>query len=319
MVEGMRDPYEVLGVGREASAADIKKAFRKLAKKYHPDQSKEPKAKERFAEVNNAYEILGEAKKREQFDKGEIGPDGKPRFPGFEGFGQGGPRPGGGTTFRWSGSGPFDARSGGAFSADDFLGEILGRGLGGAAGRGRGRQTAPRGSDIHASAAVTLEQIVRGDKVRVDLSTGRTVEFALPPGTRPGQTVRLKGQGEASMLGGAAGDALITAEFVPHPQFRVEGDNLRLDVPIAIDEAVLGAKVKVPTLDGPVTMTVPPGSDGGRSLRIKGKGLPTAKGGRGDVLVTLRITLPDPMDPELEALMRRRQGQVDSRRKAVES
>ncbi len=317
----MRDPYEVLGVTRQAGDAYIKKAFRRLAKKFHPDQSKDPKAKERFAEINNAYEIVGDAQKRAQFDKGEIGADGKPKLQGFEGFGAGGPRPGpGGTAFRWSTGGPAGGRGG--FSADDFLGDLFGRGFGGGAARGPRQPAAgARGSDVTASAAVTLEQIASGDKVRVDLPTGKAVEFALPPGVRSGQTIRLKGQGQAAPLGWSAGDALVTVEFVPHPHLRAEGENLRLDLPIALEDAVLGARVKVPTLEGSVTMTVPPGSDGGRSLRLKGKGLAGAGGARGDILVALRIVLPDPIDPELDALARRRRREsgINAKSRAVET
>ncbi|MGD9738904.1 MAG: DnaJ C-terminal domain-containing protein [Bauldia sp.] len=313
----MRDPYEVLGVTKDASNADIKKAFRKLAKKYHPDQSKEPKAKERFAEANDAYEILGDPAKRTQFDKGEIGADGKPRFQGFEGFGgfSGGGGPGGGSTFNWSGTS--DGRGG--FAGDDIFSEILGRGFGSRGGTRR-REAAP-GADLNATVGVTLEQIARSEKVRVELPTGKTLDFTLPAGARSGQVIRLKGQGSPSLFGGPAGDALITVEFVPHPLFRLEGDNLRIDVPISLEEAVLGAKVRVPTLDGSVTMTVPPKTDGSRALRLKGKGLPTAAGGHGDLLVTPRITLDDPIDPELEALMRRwrQEGHVGARGGAFET
>jgi DnaJ-class molecular chaperone len=299
----MRDPYEVLGVSRTASEGEIKSAFRKLAKKHHPDaHSADPKAKERFNEANAAYEIVGDKAKRKQFDKGEIGADGKPRFqggfgPGFEGFGQAGARPGPGgasaRSFRWQTGG--SAADGDPFSADDILSDILG-----GFGRQRQRTHVQRGEDATATVAVTLEQLVKGEKVRVDLPTGRTVEVAIPPGTRAGQTIRLKGQGKP---GTPAGDALVTVEFVPHPDFRVEGDMLRRDVAITLDEAILGAKVRVPTLDGPVTLTVPPNSSGGRALRLKGKGLPRAGGGRGDMLVNLRIVLPEGGDPDLEALM----------------
>ncbi len=295
----MRDPYQVLGVARDASETEVKKAFRKLAKKYHPDQSKDPKAKERFAEVNDAYEIVGDAEKRKQFDRGEIGADGKPRFQGFGGFGGArpgvGPRPGAGG-FRWSTSGAEGA------SMDDILGDILGRG--GFGGRGAGRQSAaPRGSDVTATAAITLEQLANGEKARVELPTGRTLEFAVTPGVRPGQIVRLKGQGQPSALGGQPGDALVTIEFVPHPKFRPDGSNLRVDVPVPLEMAVLGGKVSVPTLKGTVAMTVPPGANGGRSFRLKGKGLPSAAGSSGDLLVSLRIELPEQPDPELVALM----------------
>lgn len=301
----MRNPYQVLGVGRDASEADIKKAFRKLAKQYHPDQSKDPKAKERFAEANAAYEIIGDSEKRGQFDRGEIGPDGKPRFQGFEGFrpGAGSGRAGQGAGgFRWSTSGRGD-RAGG-FSAEDIFGDVLGRGFGGGGARGGARQ-APRGADVSAATAVTLEELARGEKARVELPTGKTLEFSIPPGTAPGTVIRLKGQGHPSPLGGSPGDALVTVEFVTHPLFRPDGANLRLDLPISLDEAVLGGKVKVPTLGGSVAMTVPPGADQGRSFRLKGKGLPSSGNARGDLLVTLRIVLPEEIDPDLTALMER--------------
>jgi DnaJ-class molecular chaperone len=310
----MRDPYEVLGVKRSASEAEIKSAFRKLAKKHHPDRNaNDAKAKERFAEINQAYEIVGDKDKRAQFDRGEIGADGKPKFQGFpgggfegfEGFRPGaGAGRGGARTFRWSTSGSPGAGgfSGDPFSTDDFINEILG----GARGRGAGGQPRPaRGEDVTATAAVTLEQVVRGEKARVDLPTGRTVDIAVPPGTKPGQAIRLKGQGRASLTGGQPGDALVTIEFVPHPLFKVEGDGLRADVPVTLDEAVLGGKVRVPTLDGPVTMSIPPNSSGGRTLRLKGKGLPKSGGERGDLLVTLKIMLPEGGDKELEALMKK--------------
>lgn len=308
----MRNPYEVLGVKRDASQADIKSAYRKLAKKHHPDQNKdEPKAKERFAELNTAYEILGEKAKRQQFDRGEIDADGKPRFQGFEGFGQ--QRPGGGfgggagapggRTYRWSTTG---GAADNPFNSDDILSEILG-GLGRGGGRGAGgragAKTAARGEDLTVTAGITLEQLARGEKARVDLPTGKTYEVAVPPGTKSGHVMRLKGMGRPGKLGGPAGDVLITIEFVPHPVFKVDGDALRVDLPVTLDEAVLGAKVRVPTLEGPVTISVPAKSDGSRPMRLKGKGLPKAAGKRGDLLVSLRIVLPKDGDAELEALM----------------
>jgi len=313
----MRDPYDVLGVSKTASEAEVKSAFRKLAKKFHPDRNKtDPKAKERFSEINDAYEIVGDKEKRTKFDSGEIGPDGKPRFQGFEGFGpggpgagfgQGGPR-GGARNFRWSTGGA----DGDPFANEDVLNEIFGRfsreggGPGAGAGAGAGpRPRAARGEDVQAVAAVTLEQLVRGEKARVDLPTGKTLDVAIPPGTKAGKTIRLRGQGQPGVLGGPAGDAMITIEFVPHPHFRVEGDTLRRDVNVSLDEAVLGGKVRVPTLDGEVSLNIPPNSTGGRAMRLKGKGLPVSTGGRGDLLVTPRIVLPATPDPELEALMRR--------------
>ncbi len=306
----MRNPYEVLGVKRDASEAEIKSAFRKLAKKHHPDRNKDdPKAQERFAEVNTAYEIVGDKDKRKQFDRGEIDAEGKQRFQGFEGFGQQpggggfGNFGGGGRTFRWSTSG--GAGGGNPFESDDILSEILG-GMGGGAKRagGRARPAAARGDDLSVTAGITLEQLARGDKARVDLPTGKIYEVSVPPGTKSGHVIRLKGMGRPGLMGGPAGDVLITVEFVPHPVFKVDGDDLRVDLPVSLDEAVLGAKVRVPTLEGAVTITVPQNSDGSRPMRLKGKGLPKADGKRGDLLVSLRIVLPKDGDADLEALMK---------------
>jgi DnaJ-class molecular chaperone len=317
----MRNPYDVLGVKKDASAAEIKSAYRKLAKKHHPDQNKtDPKAKERFAEANSAYEIVGDKDKRAQFDRGEIDADGKPRFQGFEGFGQRpgaggfggggfggfGTGPGGARTFRWSTSGKPGGAGDDPFNADDILSEILG-GMGrGGAGMG-GQRTRPgtRGEDLSVTAAITLEQLARGEKARVDLPTGKTYEVAVPAGVKPGQQIRLKGMGRPGELGGPAGDVVITIEFVPHPIFKPDGDALRVDLPVTLDDAVLGAKIRVPTLEGTVSIDIPPNSDGSKPMRLRGKGLPKAGGGRGDLLVSLRIALPKGGDPELESLAKK--------------
>ncbi|WEK52346.1 MAG: DnaJ C-terminal domain-containing protein [Candidatus Kaistia colombiensis] len=309
----MRDPYQVLGVDKKATAAEVKKAFRRLAKKHHPDQNPDDsKAQEKFSEINSAYEILSDEDKRGQFDRGEIDADGKPKFQGFEGFDpRGGGAGAGAQSFRWSSSGA---------GADDILNDIFGGiagGQGGYSSFGGGRtggfgggtrassQARSRGEDVTATVAVTLEQMAREEKVRVELPTGRTLEIAIPAGTKPGRVIRLRGQGWASPTGGQPGDALVTVEFVPHPLFKVDGDALRLDLPVTLDEAVLGAKVRVPTLTGSGTMTIPARSDGGRVMRLKGKGLPTAVGGHGDLLVALKIMLPTEPDPEFDALMQR--------------
>jgi DnaJ-class molecular chaperone len=305
----MRNPYEVLGVKRDASAAEIKSAYRKLAKKHHPDQNKsDPKAKERFSEINAAYEIVGDKDKRAQFDRGEIGADGKPRFQGFEGFGQ---RPGagdfggGGRTFRWSTSGGRGGTGGGdPFNTDDIISEILG-GFARGSGAGQRGGAGARGEDLPVTAAITLEQLVRGEKARVDLPTGKTYEVAVPSGAKSGHQLRLKGMGRPGLMGGPPGDVVVTIEFVPHPTFKVDGDTLRVDLPVTLDEAVLGAKVRVPTLEGAVSIDIPAKSDASRPMRLKGKGLPKAGGERGDLLVSLRIVLPKGGDPELEALMRK--------------
>jgi DnaJ-class molecular chaperone len=304
----MRDPYDVLGVAKNASADDVKKAFRKLAKKFHPDQNKnDPKAKEKFAEANAAYEILGDAEKRGQFDRGEIGADGKPR--GFEGFGAGGPggfrRSGpGGEHFEFNfggGAGPFGAGGGqGGFNAGDIFSELFGGARG---GRGRAGPP-PKGEDFVATALVPLREVANAGKTNVILPNGRNLEVKIPSGVEDGQQVRLRGQGQPSPYGGEAGDAIVTLKFAPHPLFKVEGRDLRLELPLTLYEAVLGGKVDVPTLDGKVEMTIPAGSSSGRKLRLRGKGLPSASGMHGDLYVSLQIALPETADPDLEALMR---------------
>jgi DnaJ-class molecular chaperone len=307
----MRDPYTVLGVAKTASLDEIKKAYRKLAKKFHPDQSKDPKAKDKFAEVSSAYEIIGDETKRGQFDRGEIDAEGKPKFQGFEGFGAGaGP---GGFTRRAPGGGfeHFEFRSApggggagaGGFDASDIFSELFGAGRRGAAGQQS--RPLPRGEDVTADITVSLREAVHGGKSRVSLPTGRTLEITVPAGIEDGKTIRLKGQGHASAYGGEAGDALVTVHIAKHPYFRVDNRDLRLDLPLTLYEAVLGAKVNVPTLDGKVELTVPAGSNGGRTLRLRGKGLPNPGGTAGDLLVTLRIILPDGSDPDLIALAER--------------
>jgi len=303
----MRDPYSILGIARSASDTDVKKAFRKLAKAYHPDQNKDdPKAQEKFAEVNAAYEILGDKEKRAQFDRGEIDAEGKPRFHGFDGFSGAGAGAGrgqhGGFDFRRSGPG-----AGAGFDPQDFFSDLFGeamRNAGRTAGSGRGRAHHPRGEDVKADITVTLEEAVHGGKRRINFTTGREVEVNLPKGVSDGKTIRLRGLGEPSPFGGEPGDVLLTVHVAPHPQFRVEGKNLRLRLPVPLADAVLGAKVRVPTLDGAVNMTIPPMSSGGKSLRLRGKGIPE-KDGPGDLIVTLDIVLPDAADPALDALMRK--------------
>ena len=297
----MRDPYTVLGVSKSADAAEVKKAFRKLAKKYHPDQSKEPKAKERFTEVNSAYEILGDETKRGQFDRGEIDGDGKPRFGGFGGGAGGGA---GGFDFNdFGGASPFarGTRGGGGFDASDIFADLLN---GGARGGRRTAQQPSRGEDVTASVAVPLEDVVKGGSARVTLPTGRTLDVKVPAGIEDGKAIRLKGQGHESPSGGPAGDAIVTVRYAPHRTFHIEGRDLRLDLPVTFYEAVLGGTVPVATLDGTVEITLPPGANKGRTLRLRGKGMP-GPNGAGDLLVTPRVVLPERSDPELEALAKR--------------
>lgn len=317
----MRNPYEVLGVSKSASQEEVKKAFRKLAKKHHPDANKnDPKAQARFAELNAAHEILGDEDKRKAFDRGEIDAEGKPRFQGFEGFGGGhgrGQGPGGAhfETFTFGPEG-FPRGGGRAGGAGGFSGfeDILSSVFGGRAQAGRpnlgGRfepedfGAPPPAHDASAAVTITLEEAAKGVKKRVQLPTGKDVEVRIPPGLTDGQQIRLKGQGWPGAGGHPAGDAHVTVHIAPHPHFKVDGANLRVEVPVTLYEAVLGAKVRVPTLDGAVDVALPPNANSGRTFRLKGKGLPR-KAGPGDLFATIRIVLPEQPDPELEALMRR--------------
>lgn len=312
----MRDPYDVLGVAKNASAKDIKSAFRKLAKKYHPDQNPDnPKAKDSFAEVNQAYEVLGDETKRGQFDRGEIDANGKPRFAGF---GAGGDPFGG---FRRSGpnNSNFEFRSGGpggGFSGDssDIFSEIFGGAFGGGGARGGhagGRaQQARGGADLNVSLDVTVEDVATAAKVTAVFPDGRKVGIKLPAYVEDGQTIRLKGQGEASPYGGPAGDALVKVRIRSHELYRVEGRDLHVDVPVSLKDAVLGGKVPVETPHGRLAVGIPAWSSSDRKLRLKGKGLPLKAGGHGDVYAHVRIMLPEGGDPELEALVRN--GQSDA-------
>jgi DnaJ-class molecular chaperone len=310
----MRDPYEVLGVKKGASAAEIKSAFRKLAKKHHPDNNaNDPKAASRFAEVNSANEIVGDEDKRRQFDRGEIDAEGKPRFQGFAGGDpRGGSAQGGGFenfNFRRGRAGP-----GGGFSAGAGAGgfeDILKGMFGGAAGARGGAQTfefdgggfAAPDLDLNLALAVSLEDAVRGAERRVRLPTGKELNIRIPAGVVAGQQIRLRGQGE-SVAGHPPGDVIITLSYAPHPLFTLDGQNLRADLPVTLYEAVLGAKVRVPTLEGAVELSIPKNTSSGRVFRLKGKGLPaSAKAAAGDLYFTARIALPDGHDAELEALM----------------
>jgi DnaJ-class molecular chaperone len=285
----MRDPYEVLGVAKSASDAEIKKAFRALAKKHHPDtKGGDIAAKKRFQEISAAYDILGDKDKRTKFDQGVIDANGNPRGfdPGPGGpFGQGaGPRD---FHFSWQDA---DAAEGG-FRAEDILGEIF--------GGGRRRRQARKGEDFALAVTVGFEEAARGGTRRVALPDGREVDVHVPVGVRDGQQIRLKSQGGPGQ-GGPAGDVLLTIKVAPHPWLVRDGNDLRMDLPVSLSEAVLGGKANVPTLTGSVSLTIPAGSNSGTSLRLKGKGIP-AHGGQppGDLYLRLIITLPDKPDGPL--------------------
>src|SRR5260370_11342632 len=309
----MRDPYDVLGVSKGASAAEIKNAFRKQAKRLHPDANKhDPRAAARFAELNAAYEILGEEDKRKAFDGGQVEAEGKRRFQGFEGFGRG--RRQGGCkpedvfeTFSWGRDGfqHTRGRAGGFVGFEDVLKEAFGgAGRSGQAGGGfRFEQEHRPGQDSRAALTITRREAAKGTDKRVQLPTGREVDVKIPAGLNEGQVIRLKGRGLAGS-GGGAGDLLITVSVAPHPLFTRNGADVRLELPVTLYEAVLGARVRVPTLDGAVELAIPPGTSSGRTFRLKGKGFP-AKQGKGDLLATVRIVLPEGGDSDLEELMRK--------------
>jgi len=311
----MRNPYDVLGVSRSASEAEIKKAFRKLAKSYHPDSNaNDPKAKDKFAEVNAAYEILGDAQKRAQFDRGEIDAEGKPRFQGFEGFGGGrGAGAQGFEGFGFAGGGPFGGRRGargfGAGDAgEDIFSQLFGeafRSAGAESMRQQSRARPQKGKDVSATLTVTLEEVAAEATKRIRLPTGRDVDVVIPKGVSDGQVIRLRGLGEGAP-GVNPGDALLTIKIALHERFAMEGANLRYRLPIQIEEAILGGSVRIPTLTGAVSMNIPPMTDSGRTFRLRGKGLPMKGGEHGDLLVTVEIKLPQVVGEELMDYARKR-------------
>jgi DnaJ-class molecular chaperone len=290
----MADPYSILGVPRGASDKDIKSAYRKLAKELHPDRNKDnPKAGERFSEVTQAYDLLADKDKRAQFDRGEIDMDGNPV--GFNAFGGAGFGGGAQRGFRADGFEGFGGEGGDL--GDIFEGLFGARGGGGARGAGFGggfggrSRPQPRGASVQYRLSVSLPDAATLASQRITLSDGKTIDLKLPAGLEEGTQMRLAGKGEPGP--GGPGDALVTIQIAPHPFFRREGDNIRLDLPISLDEAVNGAKIKVPTVDGAVMLTVAKGSSSGKTLRLKGKGMTRKDGSRGDQLVTLEIQVPE--------------------------
>jgi len=300
------DPYSTLGVARGASEKDIKSAYRKLAKELHPDTNQNnPKAADRFAQVTNAYDLLSDKTKRAQFDRGEIDADGNPAMP----FGGGGF--GGGAGGQRGFSGGFSGNEG--IDLEDLFGGIFGgggqRGGGGFGGGfgGAGQRAAPRGANVSYRLAVPLTDAAELKPQRITLSDGKTIDLKLPAGLEDGTQMRLSGKGEQGP--GGAGDAIVTLQIQPHAFFRRDGDDLRLDLPITLDEALNGTKVKAPTASGAVMLSVPPGASSGKVLRLKGKGMTRKDGTRGDQLVSLEIVLPEG-DADL---VRRLEGWKDAR------
>ncbi|MDX8480025.1 J domain-containing protein [Mesorhizobium sp. VK24D] len=309
----MRDPYEVLGVAKNASAKDIKSAYRKLAKQHHPDQNpNDPKAKERFAAANQAYEIVGDEKRRAAYDRGEIDADGKPRFQGFEGAAGGDPFAGfrrqqgpGAAHFEFRtgrpGGDPFDGNS-------DIFSQIFGDAFSGVRGAARGgdRRQPMQAPDLNVALDITVEEAATAEKVTAMFPDGRKMAVKLPAYVEDGQTIRLKGQGEQGP--GQPGDALVKIHIRRHPRYRIEGRDLHVDLPVDLADAVLGAKVAVETPTGKLAVNVPAWSSSDKVLRLKGRGLPEKAGGHGDLYAHVRLMLPEGGDAELEALLRHRKG-----------
>ncbi len=302
------DLYQRLGLKRGASEAEIKKAYRSLAKQLHPDRNKDkPDAAKRFSEVTAAYDLLSDKDKRARYDRGEIDEDGNPKMPfggGFGGYSSGaGPRPGAG------GAGPEGFENfnfGGADAADlSDLFEGLFGGAGGARGRAGGpfggfrqRAQAPqKGADVAYRLKIDFDDAVALKPQRITLADGKTIDLKLPQGLEDGTKIRLAGKGQEGPAG--RGDAIVTIEIAPHRFFTREGTNIRLNLPVTLKEAVLGAKVKVPTPEGPVMLTIPKGTSSGKVLRLKGRGFSAKDGKRGDQLVTLEIEIPA-QDPALQ-------------------
>ncbi len=292
----MADPYSTLGVARSATEKDIKSAYRKLAKELHPDRNKDnPKATERFSIVTAAYDLLSDKDKRARFDRGEIDADGNPSM-GF-GYGQtAGPGGFNGGAQRGFRSEDFGGGADGIDIGDIFEGLFGGRGGGGGAGMGSGfggtrQRAAPKGANVQYKLGVSLTDAATRATQRITLADGKTIDLKLPAGVEDGTQMRLAGKGEPGP--GGAGDAIVTIHIQPHGWLRRDGDHLRLELPVSLDEAVRGAKLRVPTADGAVMLTLTPGTSSGKTLRLTGKGMPRKDGTRGDQLVTIEVQLPE--------------------------
>lgn len=299
----MRDPYQVLGVARSADEAEIKKAYRKRAKDLHPDRNRDdPKAQDRFAELNSAYEILGDEAKRKQFDRGEIDAEGKPKFHGFEGMGAGRGGRAGGFEFNFGQGGRGGADMG--FDPADIFGSLFGDAARRGGGRARPQQHA-KPADQSFTIEVTLAEAAQGATRRVRIPGGREVEVTIPEGVADGKVMRLRGLGQTDPFSGETGDVMMTIKVKPDPRFTVDGSNLRTRVAVPLAQAVLGGPLHVPTLTGAVEMKIPPLTGTARQFRLRGKGLKGEKGAVGDLFVSIDIEMPE-SDDELVALMKAR-------------
>ena len=280
------DPYKILGVEKTATQDEIQKAYRKLAKKIHPDLNPgNKKAEEQFKEVASAYTLLSDEAKRKQFDAGEI-----------DGLGAEKPRQNYYRDYADAGTANPYTHNAGFGDDDDFFSELFRR----QGNRGGGGDFKMRGQDARYRLTLDFLGAINGGKQSITLPSGAGLEVNIPPGCRDGQTLRLRGKGQPGIGGGATGDALIEIKVAPHKFFQRVGDDIRIDVPITLKEAVLGAKIKVPTSAGSVTMTVPKGANTGTVLRLKGQGVARANGSQGDQFITLRVILPTAPDAALE-------------------
>ncbi|MBW6426016.1 DnaJ domain-containing protein [Rhizobium sp. XQZ8] len=287
----MASPYETLGVKKDASQKEIQSVYRKLAKKYHPDLNPgDSSAEQKFKSVSAAYAILEDEDKRAKFDRGEIDENGVEQAPRkyYREYAQGRDASG-----RYRNSGGFADFGDG----DDLFSSFF------SGARGRRQQTV-RGDDLQFKLEISLLDAANGGPKTVTLPGGSTLELRIPPGVRDGQVLRLRGKGSPGFNGGPDGDALVEIQILPHRQFVRDGDNVQIEVPISVREAVLGGKIEVPTLSGAVSVTVPANTSTGRILRLSGKGFPNRHGGHGDQFVTLKIVLPSSPDPQLEEFMR---------------
>ena len=308
----MRDPYSVLGVSKKASASDIKSAFRSLAKKWHPDlHSDDARAEARFKEINAAYNILSDEGKRKKFDRGDIDSDGRETARGRAsnaGFGGGFNRNSGfGHDFADELRKAAEARARNAHARsarynaeDDLFDDLFGQ------KDVRGGSARMRGEDLRLMAQIDLETVATGGRIRVSHPDGRTLDVNVPPGIEEGAHLRLKGQGKSGLGSAGSGDAIVEIHINAHPYFERRGKDIYLDLPITLEEGVFGGAIRVPTVDGKVSLTIPKEANTGTTLRLKGKGMQDAKGGvRGDQYVVLRITLPEKADAELREFIKR--------------
>ncbi|HEX4304075.1 MAG TPA: DnaJ C-terminal domain-containing protein [Rhizomicrobium sp.] len=309
----MRDPYEILGVSKGASEAEIKKAFRGLAKKNHPDAHPGDKnAQKKFQEISGAYEIVGDKEKRAKFDAGEIDAAGNPKgFDPRQGGARGGPFGGGNARdfhFSWDNAGGGETEG---FEAEDLFSSLFG---GGGRARRGARQPA-KGEDFTVATTISFDEAVRGGTRRVMVPNGEQIDVKIPAGVKEGQQVRVKGRGGAGRNGGPPGDILIQIIVAPHPSMTRDGNDIRMELPVTLKEAVLGGKVPVPTVTGTVSLSIPPNSNSGATLRLKGKGIAPAGGIAGDLYVKLVVALPERGDAELTKFVEGWKAEYDPRAK----